>query len=331
MRILSSLLFLAFTLAGCGEPELSTQQAPETAQVEAPAAASADALLLATRNYVRSTAKPVLTADKVLEAVTAKDPNFVVFDVRDNAEHFAAGHIEGSTYVPFGEWADPATLAKLPPISEGKSIVLTCYSGHKGSALALYLRQLGYKAYALKFGMFGWTSDETAIGKTPYCKLPLHEDFPVVTEPTLGQGGHAAPAFSDTGTAEEIIRAAGSRAIAGMGKPVVSAVALHDSMVAGQPLGLVVDVREADLYGKGHIEGAINIPIENIAEPESLALLPADQRLILVCKSGHQASQATLLLRELGYDAVALMGGMMTWQMTSSKLECTAANPVVTD
>lgn len=332
MRNLSQALLITLSLAlfACGsEPVAPVVEAPVVEAV-APAAPTPAPILDATRAYLESTAKPVMTADKVKEALAAGDTSMVVFDVRDAQEHFAAGHIQGATFIPFADWAKPETLAKLPPKEEEKTIVLTCYSGHKGAILAMYLRQLGYKAHALKFGMYGWTSDEAVIGKTPYCKMPAHEDFPVVTEPTVAAGGHTAPPFAETGTPEEVIRAAGTRVIANLGKPVMTAEDLNAAITAGQAPGFIVDVREADLYAKGHIAGAINVPMAGFAKPESLAMLPTDQKLILVCQSGHQASQAVFLLRQLGYDAVALMGGMMTWQHTTSNFQCTAAEPTVT-
>jgi len=41
--------------------------------------------------------------------------------------------------------------------------------------------------------------------------------------------------------------------------------------------------------------------------------LPFDNEIIVVCYTGHTASQATALLNALGYDATALKYGMCGW------------------
>ena len=41
--------------------------------------------------------------------------------------------------------------------------------------------------------------------------------------------------------------------------------------------------------------------------------LPADRQLLVVCKMGGRSSQATVFLREKGFDAINLAGGMVEW------------------
>jgi rhodanese-related sulfurtransferase len=75
----------------------------------------------------------------------------------------------------------------------------------------------------------------------------------------------------------------------------------------------IVDIRNAGDYCKGHIQGAVNIPFVTVAEPVNLEMLPTDRPILVVCYTGHTASQTTMLYNLLGYDASALRFGMMSW------------------
>ena len=40
---------------------------------------------------------------------------------------------------------------------------------------------------------------------------------------------------------------------------------------------------------------------------------PVDQQLLVVCKVGSRSAQATAFLREKGFEAINLAGGMIDW------------------
>jgi rhodanese-related sulfurtransferase len=73
----------------------------------------------------------------------------------------------------------------------------------------------------------------------------------------------------------------------------------------------VVDVREPVEWDHGHIEGAVHIPLTQI--PDRSGELPVGQQLLVVCKVGGRSSQATAFLREKGFEAINLAGGMIDW------------------
>lgn len=78
---------------------------------------------------------------------------------------------------------------------------------------------------------------------------------------------------------------------------------------------VIVDIREAAEFRKGHIVDALNIPFNKLAERKSELSAYKDRPLILVCKMGHTASAAGKLLAGAGFTRVARMsGGMMEWQ-----------------
>lgn len=74
----------------------------------------------------------------------------------------------------------------------------------------------------------------------------------------------------------------------------------------------VVDTRTTAEYCGGHLPMAVNIPVTELAKPYSLAVLPTDKPILLICNSGHNASVSTGALRMLGYDAWALRSGMLS-------------------
>jgi rhodanese-related sulfurtransferase len=83
---------------------------------------------------------------------------------------------------------------------------------------------------------------------------------------------------------------------------------------------VVLDVREAEEWQHGHIEGSIPAPrglVEFFADPTSPRHkegLDPTGRVIVVCASGARAALAALTLKDMGYEHVAVMdGGLKAW------------------
>ncbi|KAH3763579.1 copper amine oxidase [Pelomyxa schiedti] len=76
----------------------------------------------------------------------------------------------------------------------------------------------------------------------------------------------------------------------------------------------VLDVRGYADYCLGHVPGAINIPFAELGKQTNLDKLPSDQQILVVCYTGHSASQATSILGLMGYDAWAMSFGMVAWR-----------------
>ena len=76
----------------------------------------------------------------------------------------------------------------------------------------------------------------------------------------------------------------------------------------------VVDVRQPDEYAKGFIEGAVNVPLRELAI--SLQALPStDKNTVVVCDTGHRSAIGMAVLQMLGYkNARTLDGGLQAWQ-----------------
>jgi len=94
----------------------------------------------------------------------------------------------------------------------------------------------------------------------------------------------------------------------------LSVQGLKAALDAGEPL-VVVDVREQSEFDAGHIEGALHIPLRQLAK--NLDRLPAakDSPLALICRSGGRSSYATMALWLLGYRNLKnILGGMQAWE-----------------
>ncbi len=72
----------------------------------------------------------------------------------------------------------------------------------------------------------------------------------------------------------------------------------------------LVDVRDPDEFQQGAIEGAINIPVGQIAQR---AAEFKEQSVVLYCKSGLRSQEAFQLLKSQGCDGVYNLGAMARW------------------
>ncbi len=86
-------------------------------------------------------------------------------------------------------------------------------------------------------------------------------------------------------------------------------------MIADSIEELIIDVREPELYKKGHIPGAINIEYDD-AKKDGLddLLVDKDSRIVFVCHGGPMGDKLSKKLVERGYTNVHnLAGGMRRW------------------
>lgn len=75
------------------------------------------------------------------------------------------------------------------------------------------------------------------------------------------------------------------------------------------PGALLVDVREADEFQSGHIPGAVNEPLSEIARTS----LPKDKPLYLYCLRGTRSKRAAGILKQMGYTAKSI-GGISSYK-----------------
>jgi NADPH-dependent 2,4-dienoyl-CoA reductase/sulfur reductase-like enzyme/rhodanese-related sulfurtransferase len=72
----------------------------------------------------------------------------------------------------------------------------------------------------------------------------------------------------------------------------------------------LIDVRTEGEFDRGSIPGAINIPVDEIREKQSEI---SNKNLLVTCQVGQRGHTASLLLKELGFNAVNLDGGYLLW------------------
>lgn len=116
-----------------------------------------------------------------------------------------------------------------------------------------------------------------------------------------------APAKQDTAGGKEALASVMSMPVAGFSSHIES----------GEYR--LVDVRTPEEFAEGHIEGAVNVPLDQFE--------PADfdgQELLLYCRSGRRSHEAaTALAQYRKGNAIHLQGGIIAWQE--------AGQPVVTE
>ena len=74
----------------------------------------------------------------------------------------------------------------------------------------------------------------------------------------------------------------------------------------------LVDVRYESEWQVGHIDGAVNIPEDDL--PERVDELDRARTVVTVCRAGTRSDDAAQWLRGQGFDAENLDGGMLAWK-----------------
>ena len=86
------------------------------------------------------------------------------------------------------------------------------------------------------------------------------------------------------------------------------------SLTEGQDI-ILLDVRTAEEFAEGHIEGAINIDQGQDGFLErAKALLSVDKTIAVYCRSGRRSASAAGRLADEGYKCVNLKGGILAWK-----------------
>ncbi|MBA3950068.1 MAG: molybdopterin-synthase adenylyltransferase MoeB [Acidobacteria bacterium] len=80
---------------------------------------------------------------------------------------------------------------------------------------------------------------------------------------------------------------------------------------AAEPL-LILDVREPGEHAIDAIEGSRLIPLGELAS--RLGEIPRDRAIAAYCAAGMRSAKAAKLLRDKGFQAVSLKGGMAAWR-----------------
>jgi rhodanese-related sulfurtransferase len=74
---------------------------------------------------------------------------------------------------------------------------------------------------------------------------------------------------------------------------------------------LLVDVRDPDEFAAGHAPDAWSIPLDQLEA--NRFTLPMNRRLVAMSRIGERSADATVELREMGFQAVNFDGGLEAW------------------
>jgi rhodanese-related sulfurtransferase len=72
---------------------------------------------------------------------------------------------------------------------------------------------------------------------------------------------------------------------------------------------VLLDVREDDEWAAGHATAARHVPLGRLRADS----VPDGKVIVAVCRSGARSDQAAAALRDAGFDARNLAGGMKAW------------------
>ena len=82
----------------------------------------------------------------------------------------------------------------------------------------------------------------------------------------------------------------------------------------------VVDVRTAIEHAESHISGAAHIPLDRL-DQDSAETLDAGRAVVVYCRSGNRSEMAAEALRNSGFDAHSIEGGLVAWDEAGLPLE----------
>ena len=84
---------------------------------------------------------------------------------------------------------------------------------------------------------------------------------------------------------------------------------------------VVIDVRTPTEFSLGHINGAVNVPLDRLTEnTEALKHIDRNSHILVYCRSGRRSATAMKLLEQRGFRHVRDGGGMAT--LTSKLKAC---------
>ncbi len=89
---------------------------------------------------------------------------------------------------------------------------------------------------------------------------------------------------------------------------------VHDALSRGEADFVLLDVRSAELFARGHVPGAIHLPHGKLVESK-LAAWPAETLFVTYCAGPHcnGAARGALRLAALGRPVKIMAGGITGW------------------
>ena len=79
---------------------------------------------------------------------------------------------------------------------------------------------------------------------------------------------------------------------------------------------VIIDVRSPQEFARGHLENAVNIPLDLISQKlDSIGGLRKTSEILVYCQSGMRSAVACSILSQQGFERVSNGGSMATLLM----------------
>jgi len=247
----------------------------------------------------------------------AEQEELALVDVRDAWEYDSIGHLPGAVNIPFDRFrSDEGEAGKLPPRETWEELLseagiasdaeIVAYDDTQGVFAARFLVTallLGHpeeNLHLLDGDFSAWQRDRETTTEAPEPESTTYESDPDAETPLVS--------FE---TVQELLPAA----------------------QAGEVT--LVDTREDWEFEEGHLPGAVQLDWRELVDDEARGLRPEqelralleersivpDRRAVLYCNTARRVSHTYLVLRELGYEDVALYEGSLTeWRERGGEL-----------
>ncbi len=295
LLVLLAVLLSVVTLSACNTGTTDTVDTTEETQ-ETEQTTESTVVEDAVNNYFATMPEDIniVSENDFVEKVKAGE-DITILDIR-SADAYAEEHIKGAVNIPWG----PEFGKSVSSIPNDKPIMLYCVTGQTAGQTVAILNMAGFDAKSVKFGFSRGLKKVEGIEEV------------ITTE--VAEFDPASKTEIDPELEEAIVDYyAGLKDVAETNYKnfIVSAENAKASLDANDGSVVFVDIRKADDYAAGHIEGAINIPFGKGMEKE-FSTLPMDTKIIVYCYTGQTAGQTVGGLRMLGYDAVSLNSGKGT-------------------
>lgn len=274
--------------AGCQK----TETAVKTTETKAAEVVKVSALEEAANSYFADyPGSRIAPASKVFEMMDMEADMFIL-DIRQ-ADVYAEGHLKGAVNAPWG----PALADAINWLPDDVPVFVNCYTGQTAGQATAVLNTAGFDVTSIKYG---WN---LGIAKT--------EGY----EGYVETAANASPEASGVKIDAEIKTAAmdyfnNLKSDPEAANNIIAAAKLKEKLDAEDDM-VIVSIRQADDYTKGHIEGALNIPFGDGMQA-AFADLPRDEKVFVYCYSGQTAGQTVGIMRLLGIDAASIKSGMGT-------------------
>jgi rhodanese-related sulfurtransferase len=95
------------------------------------------------------------------------------------------------------------------------------------------------------------------------------------------------------------------------GKLMADEITVSDLALELETNAWVLDVREDDEFADGHVPNVHHIPLGQL--PDKFHLIPKEEKIFVICRSGARSQSGADYLIGQGYDAISVAGGTMGW------------------